>query len=61
VLKSVNPDMQDLADEDEVFKEASPNLFGSGFEAKMKERVESLKLLSGSLAKPPAPKKFFQQ
>jgi hypothetical protein len=57
VLKSVNPDIQDL---DAIFKEASPNLFGSGFEAKMKERAESLKPLSGSAAKPPTPKKFFR-
>jgi hypothetical protein len=59
VLKSVNADMQDLADEEDLFKGASPNLFGPGFETKMKERAESLKLLSGSVAKPPAPKKFF--
>ena len=47
ILKSVNPDIADLADED-IFKSAAPNLFGSGFEVKMKERAESLKLLAAS-------------
>ena len=53
VLKAVNPDIQDLADDEES---VAPNLFGS---QKMKERAESLKLLSA--AKPPVPKKFFPQ
>ena len=35
ILKSVNPDIADLAEED-IFQSAAPNLFGSGFEAKMK-------------------------
>ena len=34
LLKSVNPDIADLAEE--IFEEAAPNLFGSGFEKKMK-------------------------
>ena len=56
VLKAVNPDIQDLADEDEPFAKASPYLFGSGFEARMKERAESVRLLKA--AKPPPPKFF---
>ena len=47
ILKSVNPDIADLAEED-IFQSAAPNLFGSGFEAKMKERAESVKLLSSA-------------
>ena len=60
ILKAVNPDMQDLADED-TFSEAAPDLFGQGFEAKMKGRAKSLKLISASSSSnpPPAPKKFF--
>ena len=38
VLKAVNPDIQDPADEDEPFTKASPYLFRSGFEVRMKER-----------------------
>ena len=48
VLKACNPSIQDLADEDRIFEGASPNLFGQGFEAKMKERAESVKLLTRS-------------
>ena len=35
ILKAVNLDMQDLADEDS-FAEAAPDLFGQGFKARMK-------------------------
>ena len=45
ILKACNPDVQDLADEEEVFGEALPNLFGQKFETKMKERAESVRLL----------------
>lgn len=45
VIKALNPDLQDLAAEDKLFVEASPNLFGEGFEKRMKERAESVKLL----------------
>lgn len=48
ILKICNPDIQDLADNDELYKEAPPNLFGENFEKKMKERAESVKLLSKS-------------
>uniref|UniRef100_A0A1X7TF24 Uncharacterized protein n=1 Tax=Amphimedon queenslandica TaxID=400682 RepID=A0A1X7TF24_AMPQE len=59
VLKSVNPDIADLADED-IFEAAPPNLFGSGFESKMKERVDSVKLLSASKSNHlPQNRKFF--
>lgn len=61
ILKAVNPDIQDLVNEEKNFKEAAPLLFGEGFEKKMKDRAESLKLLQK--AKPPgsqAPKKFFR-
>lgn len=47
LLKSMNPDLADLAEE-EIFEEAAPNLISSGFEEKMKERPESIKLLSAS-------------
>ena len=59
ILKSVNPDIADLAEED-IFQSAAPNLFGSGFEAKMKERAESVKLLSSaSRSVQSQPRKFF--
>uniref|UniRef100_A0A1X7UQI9 Uncharacterized protein n=1 Tax=Amphimedon queenslandica TaxID=400682 RepID=A0A1X7UQI9_AMPQE len=58
MLKSVNPDIADLAEED-IFEAAPPNLFGSGFESKMKERVDSVKLLSASKATQPPNRKFF--
>ena len=57
ILKAVNPEIQDLADED-IFASAAPDLFGQGFEGKMKERAESLKLLNAA-SKPPPSKKFF--
>ena len=58
VLKVLNPDIQDLAGEDDLFKGAAPYLFGDGFEQKMKDRAEAMKLLSK--AKAPPPKKFFR-
>ena len=39
ILKSVNLDIADLAEEN-IIQSAAPNLFGSGFEAKMKERAD---------------------
>ena len=41
VLKAVNPELTDLEEED-LFKTAAPDLFGSGFEQRMKERAESI-------------------
>ena len=58
VLRAVNPDIMDLAEED-IFKTSAPNLFGPGFEGKMKERAESVKLLTASKA-PPSNRKFFR-
>ena len=55
LLKSVNPDIADLAEE-----EAAPNLFGSGFEKKMKERAESIKLLSASKSSCPTSSSWHQ-
>ena len=49
-----------LAEED-IFQSAAPNLFGLKFEAKMKERAESVKLPSASRSGPPQPRKFFQK
>ena len=39
ILKACNQDIQDLADEDDIFKEAAPNLFGQDFEKKWKIRL----------------------
>ena len=58
VIKALNPDIQDLAEEDELYKCAAPYLFGTGFEQRMKDRAESIKLLTK--AKAPPPKKFFR-
>ena len=48
ILKICNPDIQDLADNEETFKSAAPNLFGENFEKKMKERAEAVKILNKS-------------
>lgn len=64
VLKTLNSDLLDLAEEDELFKEAAPNLFGEGFEKRMRERAESVKLLSkvSKPTKPPdKPNQFFRK
>lgn len=50
VLKTCNPNIQDLAEEERLFLEALPNLFGAEFEKKMKERAESVRILSKSQA-----------
>ena len=59
LLKSVNPDIADLAEE-EIFEEAAPNLFGSRFEKKMKERAESIKPLSASKSSCPMSSSWHQ-
>ena len=56
ILRAVNPDIQDLAEED-IFEGVAPDLFGKDFESRMKGRAESIKLLGES--KPPHPKKKF--
>jgi len=67
VLKCLNPKMQDMAEEHDLFQSAAPMLFGQGFESKMKERSESLKILSSCSrsrdSSPPPRKKqsFFRQ
>ena len=48
-LKELNADIQDLADKEEIFKEAAPKLFGNGFERTAKERAEAVKLLKGHI------------
>ena len=58
VVKGINPEIQDLANDDSLFKEAAPNLFSSGFESKIKLRTEAVSLLKSS--RPPPPKKFFE-
>ena len=60
ILKSVNPDIVNLAEED-IFRSAAPNLFGLKFEAKMKERAESVKLLLASRSGPPNQGSFFKK
>ena len=59
ILKAVNPSIQDLAEED-LFSGSAPNLFGSGFERKMKDRAKSMKLIASASKPPPGPKKFFR-
>ena len=65
ILKALNPQMQDMVEEQELFQAAAPNLFGHDFETRLKERSESLKILSTCRKKdsPPPPKKqkFFRQ
>ena len=59
VLKSVNPELQDLTEEN-VFQGAAPALFSSSFKGKMKERAESLKLISKAAKPHLAPRSFFE-
>ena len=58
ILKAVNPEIQDLAEED-IYSAAAPLLFGEGFEKRMKERTESLKILSAAKTLQ-QPKQFFR-
>ena len=58
ILKLCNNNLQDLAEEDNLFDTAGQNLFGSKFEVRMKERAESVKLLSK--AQKPANRQFFR-
>ena len=62
VLKELNADIQDLADEEEIFKDAAPKLFRNGFEQTAKERAEAIKLLTGARPpqNPPVHKTFFR-
>uniref|UniRef100_A0A1X7TUN6 Uncharacterized protein n=1 Tax=Amphimedon queenslandica TaxID=400682 RepID=A0A1X7TUN6_AMPQE len=57
ILKAINPEIQDLAEED-IFTNAALYLFGKDYEPKMKNRAVSLKILSSS--KPPQNKQFFR-
>ena len=59
ILTTVNPDIQDLAEQN-IFQEAAPNLFGDDFEEKMKKRAKSLKFLKKSSETPQATSKFFR-
>ena len=60
ILKAVNPEIQDLAEED-IFATAAPDLFGAGFEVKMKERADSMKLLHAAKKPPSTSKNFFSR
>ena len=43
----VNPNLKDIAEEDKVFMDAAPHLFGDSFSKKAKERDDELKALRG--------------
>ena len=45
VLKVCNPDITSLAENKDLFTKAPPMLFGKGFENKMQDRAEALKVL----------------
>ena len=63
VLKALNPEIQDLAAEEEHFREAAPQLFGNGFEKVMKDRAESIKILqkASKTSLPQQQKKLFSK
>ena len=48
VLKICNPDIANMAKREEFFTESAPFQFGDGFETKMKERAEVVKVLHKS-------------
>ena len=54
VLHSVNSRIVDMADEDEIFQDAGPKLFGKGFTKKAKECDVELKVVSGPASWRPA-------
>lgn len=58
LLKVVNPNIQDLTEED-VFESVAPFLFGKVFEEKMKSRTKSLEILLAA-KDTQRKKKFFQ-
>ena len=61
ILKSCNPDIANLADRADLFTQAAPHLFGDGFEAKMKERAEAVRVLQKSSKPYQQPQsRFFQ-
>ena len=63
VLKICNPDISSLAENKELFAKAPPMLFGEGFENKIKDRAEALKVLhKGQSSAPQGPNKksFFR-
>ena len=45
VVKDLNKDAASLAEEDEMFKDAAPQLFGDGFETKLKQHVDAVRCL----------------
>ena len=45
VVKDLNKDAASLAEEDEMFKEAAPQLFGEGFETKLKQHLDAVRCL----------------
>lgn len=52
VLTDLNPTLKEMADEDKLFKDAAPNLFGEGFSKKAKERDDELKVLRNTRHQP---------
>ena len=56
VLRALNPNIRDVAEEEELY--AAPNLFREGLDQKMRDQAESVKLLSK--ARTPTPRKFFE-
>ena len=46
ILAELNPDLQDLTEKDNLFKDAAPLLFGEGFMAVAKDYTEGLKALA---------------
>jgi len=67
VLAELNPRIVDMAEEDELFKDAEHTLFGTNFCQKAKERDDQLKALNGmsktasTSTKPASKKPFFQR
>ncbi len=50
MTKDLNKDASSLAEDDDLFKEAAPMLFGEGFEQKLKNHVEAVRCLRKSSA-----------
>ncbi len=60
-LKDLNKDLLPLAEDEEMFAEAAPLLFGESFEKKVKDHLESLKCLRKSMAPRTGADQFFRK
>ena len=59
VIKELNTNLEDMAEDDAIFTDSAPLLLGEGFAKKAKERDEELKCLSQASKRSNGPKQQF--